>query len=143
VAGERDKPAKHRTRDHAARSDASLDEALRKLGRTILNEAVPEILCRTLDATAPSVSPSEHREDEPNTPPAIDHRSFRDMLLFSIGFAIQTNRPLLRRILKEHVSDDARHQLAKELVEHLELSGFQIDEERQVMTKRRPTHDHG
>jgi hypothetical protein len=33
---------------------------------------------------------------------------FRDLLLFGIGFAIQQNRALMRRILKEHVADDAR-----------------------------------
>jgi hypothetical protein len=33
--------------------------------------------------------------------------------------------------------------LAKQVVEHLELSGFVIDEKRQVMTKRPPTHGHG
>jgi hypothetical protein len=37
-------------------------------------------------------------------------------------------RPLLRRILKEHVSDDARQMLARTVIEHLELSGFEIDE---------------
>jgi hypothetical protein len=39
--------------------------------------------------------------------------------------------------------DDARQQVARKVVEHLELSGFEIDEERQVMTKRRPAHGHG
>jgi hypothetical protein len=66
--------------------------------------------------------------------------SFRDLLLFGIGFAIGQNRDLLRRILKEHVADDARQMLAKRVVDHLELSGFEIDEERQVMTKRPPAH---
>jgi hypothetical protein len=42
-----------------------------------------------------------------------------------------------------HVADDARQQLSKKVVAHLELSGFEIDEERQVMTKRRPAHGHG
>ena len=73
----------------------------------------------------------------------MDHRSFRDTLLFSIGFVIARNRALLRRLLKEHVTDDTRHQLARKVVEHLELSGFEIDEERQVMTKKPPTHGHG
>ena len=68
---------------------------------------------------------------------------FRDLLTFSIGFIIERNRPLLRRILKEHVADDTRQLLAKKVVEHLELSGFEIDEERQVMTKKPPTHGHG
>jgi hypothetical protein len=69
--------------------------------------------------------------------------SFRDLLLFGIGFAIQQNRDLMRRILKEHLADDARQLLANKVVEHLEMSGFEIDEERQVMTKRLPTHGHG
>jgi hypothetical protein len=66
--------------------------------------------------------------------------SFRDLLLFGIGFTIQQNRDLMRRILKEHVADDARQMLAKRVVEHLELSGFEIDEERQVMRKKPPAH---
>jgi hypothetical protein len=37
-----------------------------------------------------------------------DHRSFRDQLAFSIGFAVTRSRVLLRRILKEHGPDDAR-----------------------------------
>jgi hypothetical protein len=69
--------------------------------------------------------------------------SFRDLLIFSIGFVIGRNRPLLRRILKEHVTDDARAMLGKKVVEHLELSGFEIDEGRQVITKKPPTHGHG
>jgi len=69
--------------------------------------------------------------------------SFRDLLLFGIGFTIQQNRDLMRRILKEHVADDAWQMLAKRVVEHLELSGFEIDEERQVMRKKPPTHGHG
>ena len=66
----------------------------------------------------------------------MDHRSFRDQLLFSIGFVIARNRDLLRRLLKEHVTDDVRHQLAKRVVEHLELSGFEIDEQERVMRKK-------
>ena len=73
----------------------------------------------------------------------MDHRSFRDQLTFSIGFALGRNRDLLRRILKEHVSDDAREMLAKKVVEHLELSGFEIHEDEQVMKRRPPRHGHG
>jgi hypothetical protein len=73
----------------------------------------------------------------------MDHRSFRDSLVFSIGFAIGRSRPLLRRLLKEHVTDGTREQLAKRVVEHLELSGFEINEGGQVMSKRPPTHGHG
>jgi hypothetical protein len=72
----------------------------------------------------------------------VDHRSFRDLLLFSIGFAIGQNRDLLRRMLSEHVTDATREQLAKRVVEHLELSGFEIDEGRQVMRRRPPVSLH-
>jgi hypothetical protein len=37
----------------------------------------------------------------------VDHRSFRDQLVFSIGFAITRSRALLRRLLSEHAPDDA------------------------------------
>ena len=61
-----------------------------------------------------------------------------------IGVPVSRNRDLLRRLLKEHLTDDTRQQLGKKVVEHLELSGFQIDEERQLMTKKRPPpHGHG
>jgi hypothetical protein len=73
----------------------------------------------------------------------MDHRSFRDLLLFSIGFAIGQQRDLLRQMLSEHVTDAARDQLAKRVVEHLEMSGFQIDEGEQIMKRRPPTHGHG
>jgi hypothetical protein len=53
------------------------------------------------------------------------------------------SRDLLRRLLKDHVADDARQQLAARVVEHLELSGFEIDETDQVMRKRPPTSSHG
>jgi hypothetical protein len=66
----------------------------------------------------------------------VDHRSFRDQLLFSIGFAISRSRDLLRRLLKEHVTDDTRQLRAKRVVEQLELSGFEIDEQERVMRKR-------
>jgi hypothetical protein len=42
----------------------------------------------------------------------------------------------MRRILIEHVADDARRMLAKKVIEHLELSGFEIDEGEQIMRKR-------
>jgi hypothetical protein len=73
----------------------------------------------------------------------VDHRSFRDQLAFSIAFAVTRSRELLRRILKEHAPDDARQQLAARVVEHLEQSGFEIDEAEQVMRKRPPTRSHG
>jgi hypothetical protein len=55
----------------------------------------------------------------------------RDLLLFGIGFAIQQNRPLMR-----NVADDARQMLAAKVLEHFELSGFEIDEREQVMRKK-------
>jgi hypothetical protein len=66
----------------------------------------------------------------------MDQNSFRDQLAFSIGFAIQQNRDLMRRILKEHAADDARRMLAKKVLEHLELSGYEIDERDHVIRKR-------
>jgi hypothetical protein len=73
----------------------------------------------------------------------MDHRSFRDQLAFSIGFAVARSRDLLRRILKDHVTDDAHQQLAERVVEHLEQSGLEIDEREQVMKKRPPSQSHG
>jgi hypothetical protein len=75
--------------------------------------------------------------------PAMDHRSFRDQLAFSIGFAVSHSRGLLRRLLKDHITDDARRQLAERVIEHLELSGFEIDEAAQVMRTRAETKRHG
>jgi hypothetical protein len=49
---------------------------------------------------------------------------------------IERNRTLLRRLLKEHVTDDTRRRLAEKVVEHLELSGFEIDEQERVMRKK-------
>jgi hypothetical protein len=79
--------------------------------------------------------------NRPGTP--VDHRSFRDQLAFSIGFAVSHSRELLRRILKEHAPDDARQMLAARVVEHLEQAGFEIDESEQVMRRRPPTRHHG
>jgi hypothetical protein len=73
----------------------------------------------------------------------VDHRSFRDQLAFSIGFAVWRSRDLLRCLLKEHAADDARQQLAERVVQHLEQSGFEIDEAEQVMRKRPPSANHG
>jgi hypothetical protein len=66
----------------------------------------------------------------------MDHSSFRGQLTFAIGFAVRRSRDLLRDILKQHVSDGAREQLGKRVVEHLELSGFEIDEEGHALRKR-------
>jgi hypothetical protein len=73
----------------------------------------------------------------------VGHRSFRDQLAFSIGFAVGRSRDLLRRLLKEHVADDARQQVAERVIEHLERSGFEIDETEQTMRKRPPPPMHG
>ena len=73
----------------------------------------------------------------------MDHRSFRDQLVFSIGFAVTRSRGLLRRLLTEHTPDDARQMFAERVMEHLELSGFEIDEAEQVMRKRPPSANHG
>jgi hypothetical protein len=73
----------------------------------------------------------------------MDHRSFRDQLIFSIGLAVSRSRELLRRILREHVTDDARHELAERVVGDLEQSGFELDEEGQALRKRPPTRPHG
>ena len=72
----------------------------------------------------------------------MDHNSFRDQLAFSIGFAVSRSRDLLRRIVKEHVSDDAREQLAERVVQHLEQSGFEIDEDGQALRRKPPRPPH-
>jgi hypothetical protein len=38
-----------------------------------------------------------------------DPWSFREHLVFSIGLALTRSRSLLRRLLREHAPDDARH----------------------------------
>jgi hypothetical protein len=73
----------------------------------------------------------------------MDHRAFRDQLAFSIGYAVSRSRDLLRRLLKDHVTDDARQQLAERVVEHLEQSGFEIDEADQIMRRRPERKPHG
>jgi hypothetical protein len=78
--------------------------------------------------TAPAVPGDHCPEQNQNTAHQMDHRPFRDQLAFSIGFAVSRSRDLLRRLLNEHVTDDARQQLAERVVEHLEQSGFEIDE---------------
>ena len=45
--------------------------------------------------------------------------------------------------VKDHVTDHARRQLAKRVVEHLEQSGFEIDEADHFMRKRSPNANHG
>jgi hypothetical protein len=45
--------------------------------------------------------------------------------------------------LTEHAPGDARQMLADRVVAHLEQSGFEIDEDAQVMRKRPPSRNHG
>jgi hypothetical protein len=54
-----------------------------------------------------------------------------------IGFAVSLSRGLLHRILKEHALEYARQQLAARVVNHLEQSGFEVDEAGQALRKRR------
>jgi hypothetical protein len=116
------------------------------VGRTIITLAVDDWLLErlmTFEAGAEDHEDNGDGEPDDGTRPAVDHRSFRDQFAFSIGFAVSQSRALLRRLLKEHAPDDARQMLAERVVEHLELSGFEIDEGEQVMRKRPPTRDHG
>jgi hypothetical protein len=80
--------------------------------------------------------------NRPRTWP-MDHRSIRDQLIFAIGYVASRSRGLLSDILKQHVSDGAREQLGKRVVEHLELSGFEIDEKGPTIRKKPPTKNHG
>jgi hypothetical protein len=66
----------------------------------------------------------------------VDRGSLRDQLLSSIRFAVGRERQLMRRILKLHTPDDELAALARKVVEHLELGGFEIDEQERVMRKR-------
>ena len=73
----------------------------------------------------------------------MDPWSFREQLVFSIGFALTRSRSLLRRLLKEHAPDGAKHELAERVVRHLEQSGFELDEEAEALKKRPPLEPHG
>jgi hypothetical protein len=81
-------------------------------------------------------------ENRTRTDRPVDHRSFRDQLVFSIGFAVTRSRALLRRLLTEHACDDARQMLAERVLEHLEQSGFEIDEAGEALRRkpRSPLH---
>jgi hypothetical protein len=68
--------------------------------------------------------------------------SFRDHLVFSIGFALSRSRGLLRRLLREHAPDDARQELAERVVKHLERSGFELDERAKRLRQRPPVPPH-
>ena len=43
--------------------------------------------------------------------------------------AAGTQGDMLRRLLREHAPDDARCELAERVVQHLEGSGFELDEQ--------------
>jgi hypothetical protein len=101
--------------------------------RAIIRQFLPDR--ERLDS--PTVSGDQSDQSRTRTT-SLDQRSFRDQLAFSIGFAVTRSRALLRRLLTEHAPDDARQTLAKRVVEHLEQSGFEIDEAEQVMRKRPP-----
>jgi hypothetical protein len=62
--------------------------------------------------------------------------------VFSIGFALSRSRDLLRRLLREHAPDDARRELAERVVEELELSGFELDEQGRTLRQRPPAASH-
>jgi hypothetical protein len=68
--------------------------------------------------------------------------SFRDHLVFSIGFALTRSRSLLRRLLQEHAADDAQHELAERVVKHLERSGFELDDQAGTLRQRPPVPPH-
>jgi hypothetical protein len=72
----------------------------------------------------------------------VDHHSFRAQLVFSIGFALSRSRDLLRRLLREHAPDDARHELAERVVKQLERSGFEVDEQARTLRQRPPAGPH-
>jgi hypothetical protein len=66
-----------------------------------------------------------------------------DQLLFAIGFALIRSRDLLREIVRQHVTEDARRELGRRVVQHLERQGFEVDEEGQTLRRRPPGRDHG
>ena len=69
--------------------------------------------------------------------PAADHGSFRQSLVFSIGFAVSRSRDLLRRLLKEHAPDDARQELAARRSASPAVR-LRVDEDGQALRKRPP-----
>ena len=81
------------------------------------------------------IDPWLSRENRTRTQ-SVDHRSFRDQLTFSISIAVSRSRDLLRRLLKEHAPEDARQQLAGRVVDHLEQSGFEVDEDGQTLRRK-------
>src|SRR5919106_540607 len=47
---------------------------------------------------------------------------------FTVGLAVSRSRDLLRRTIKEHVTDEAWQQFAERVVQCLERPGFELDE---------------
>jgi hypothetical protein len=45
--------------------------------------------------------------------------------------------------LREHAPDHAKQQLAERVVKHLEMTGFELDEEGQALRRRPPLSAHG
>ena len=72
----------------------------------------------------------------------MDHGSFRAQLVFSIGFALSRSRDLLRRLIREHAPDDARRELAERVVNELERSGFELDDQARILRQRPPATPH-
>ncbi len=70
-------------------------------------------------------------------------QNFRDQLAFSIGLAVARSRELLRRILREHVTDEPRAELARRVRRELEQSGYEVDEEGRALRQKPPTKPHG
>jgi hypothetical protein len=67
------------------------------------------------DLTAlPGSGDPKKSKNRARTSSPIDHRSFRAQLVF--GFAVSRSRDLLRRILKDHASDDARQQVTERVI---------------------------
>ena len=73
----------------------------------------------------------------------MDHSSLRAQLVSAVAYVAGQSRQLLRRIARDHTADDAGPMLGERVVQHLELSGFEINEAEQTIRKRPPTLPHG
>jgi hypothetical protein len=76
----------------------------------------------------------EQGEQEPRTCPAMDHRS-SETCCCSGPVSRSAATVTCCAGSSKSVADDARQQVANRIVEHLELSGFGIDEAQQVMER--------
>jgi hypothetical protein len=72
----------------------------------------------------------------------MEHRSLPLPTPLFDRLSIERNQPLLRRALREHMSDDAREMLAKRVLEHLQLWGFEIDEDVRALRRKPPRTPH-